>query len=136
MVATEWARVAPEELVGCVLINTSLWPFSPFYQRLRPRNYAALLRLAFGGSPSEQVEQEVLRLTSNRALHRQQVVPGWVAIRRQRPVSVANTLRQLAAAARYRAAGKPRGWVGAWPVLASHRQCLACARGGPSLGRA
>ena len=107
MVATEWARVAPEELVGCVLINTSLRPFSPFYQRLRPRNYAALLRLAFGGSPSEQVEQEVLRLTSNRALHRQQVVPGWVAIRRQRPVSAANTLRQLAAAARYRAPKKP-----------------------------
>lgn len=103
MVATEWARVAPEELVGCVLINTSLRPFSPFYQRLRPRNYAALLRLAFGGSSSEQVEQEVLRLTSNLALHRQQVVPCWVAIRRQRPVSAFNALRQLVAAARYMA---------------------------------
>lgn len=128
MVATEWARVAPEELVGCVLINTSLRPFSPFYQRLRPRNYAALLRLAFGGSPSEQVEQEVLRLTSNRALHRQQVVPDWAEIRRQRPVSVANTLRQLAAAARYRAPKKPP-----WPTCCCWQAarmgwCMASAR--------
>ncbi|WP_010466527.1 alpha/beta fold hydrolase [Acidovorax radicis] len=106
MVATEWARVAPEELAGCVLINTSLRPFSPFYHRLRPRNYTALLRLAFGIKREEQAEQEVLRLTSNCVLRRQQVVPDWAEIRRQRPVSAANTLRQLGAAACYRAPEK------------------------------
>ena len=46
MVATEWAHAAPAEVAGCVLINTSLRPFSPFHQRLRPGNYAALLRVA------------------------------------------------------------------------------------------
>ena len=31
MVATEWARTAPEEIRGCVLVNTSFRPFSPFF---------------------------------------------------------------------------------------------------------
>ena len=39
MVAAEWARVAPEELAGCVLINSSMRPFSKLQQRLRPANY-------------------------------------------------------------------------------------------------
>ena len=46
MVAVDWAARHPEELAGCVLINTSLRPFSPWYQRLRPANYGALLRPA------------------------------------------------------------------------------------------
>jgi pimeloyl-ACP methyl ester carboxylesterase len=31
MVATEWARSAPEDIGGCVLVNTSFRPFSPFF---------------------------------------------------------------------------------------------------------
>ena len=46
MVATEWARVAPHEVAGCVLINTSLRPFSPFWHRLQLHNIAPLLWLA------------------------------------------------------------------------------------------
>ena len=34
----------PEETRGCVLINTSLPPFSPFHQRLKPGNYLPLLK--------------------------------------------------------------------------------------------
>ena len=65
MVATEWARVAPHEVARCVLVNTSLRPFSPFYQRLRPRNYGALLGLALRpGTTALQAERAVLRLTS------------------------------------------------------------------------
>jgi len=103
MVAAEWARQAPADIAGCVLVNTSLRPFSPFYRRLRPRNYAALLGLALRRASAEQVEQAVLRLTSRRAAERQHVVPAWAGVRRARPVSTANALRQLAAAARYRA---------------------------------
>lgn len=103
MVATEWAQRGPAEVAGCVLINTSLRPFNPFYRRLRPRNYLALLRMALAGMPPLQAEQQVLRLTSNCAPHHQPVVPEWAAIRTQRPVSAANALRQLLAAARYRA---------------------------------
>ena len=43
MVATEWARVAPHEVAGCALINTSLRPFSPFWHRLQLHNMAPLV---------------------------------------------------------------------------------------------
>lgn len=109
MVATEWARVAPGEVEGCVLINTSLRPFSPFYHRLRPRNYAALLGLVLRPRPPEAIERVVLRLTSRRAEEhaRGPLLAQWVGVRRARPVAPANALRQLLAAARYRAPPSP-----------------------------
>lgn len=103
MVAAEWARVAPEELNGCVLINTSMRPFSPLPHRLRPANYPDLLRLALGGGSPEAIEQTVLRLTSNQPDQLRDVIPDWAAVRRQRPVRTGNAVRQLLAAARYRA---------------------------------
>lgn len=102
MVAAEWADQAPQELAGCVLINTSLRPFSPFYQRLRPRNYPRLLRLMLGAAPARW-ERTILEMTSNRAAALADVLPAWVAARAQHPVSGANALRQLLAAMRYRA---------------------------------
>lgn len=103
MVATEWARSAPTELQGCVLINTSFGTFSPFFRRLRPRNYSALLRDVLMARTPHGAESAVLRLTSNRPQEHAGVVASWVAARARRPVSQANALRQLVAAARYRA---------------------------------
>lgn len=103
MVATEWARLAPSELAGCVLINTSLRPFSRFYQRLRPASYLPVLRCMLPGASPEAIEHTVLRMTSNHAAAHAPVVQEWVAVRRQRPVSAPNALRQLLAAARYMA---------------------------------
>lgn len=104
MVATEWARVAPSEVGACVLINTSFRPFSPFYHRLRPRNYAALLGLVLRPQAAEDVERVVLRLTSHLQEERQgHIVAQWAQVRQARPVAPLNALRQLWAAARYRA---------------------------------
>lgn len=103
MVATEWVHQAPEDVAGCVLINTSLRPFNPFYRRLRPHNLAALLQLLLQWRAPEVAERIILRMTSNGAPDRSALMAEWVAIRRQRPVSSRNALRQLVAAARYRA---------------------------------
>ncbi|MBU4425028.1 MULTISPECIES: alpha/beta fold hydrolase [unclassified Acidovorax] len=103
MVATEWARTAPADIAGCVLVNTSLRPFSPFFQRLRPRNYAALLGLVLLHRSPEAIERTVWRLTSNAPDPRHAVIGDWVAARARRPVSAINALRQLVAAARYSA---------------------------------
>lgn len=103
MVATEWARSAPAEVQGCVLVNTSFGNFSPFYRRLRPRNWAPLVRGVLLARGPREAEATVLRLTSNRADERLAVVEAWVTARQARPVSGANALRQLVAAARYRA---------------------------------
>lgn len=107
MVACAWGFAHPCELAGAVLINTSLRPFSPFTQRLRPRNYATLVRLLLARPTAHEWEQAVLQLTS-RAGERspreaEALVDTWVAYRHDSPVSAANALRQLVAAARFRA---------------------------------
>jgi pimeloyl-ACP methyl ester carboxylesterase len=102
MVAVAWAARHPGEIAGAVLINTSLRPFSPFYQRLRPRSYGRLLRFLWPGDSAAVAESCILRLTSNQA-SAPATVAAWAAYRRQQPVALANALRQLLAAIRYRA---------------------------------
>lgn len=103
MVAVDWAARHPHELLGCVLINTSLRPFSPFYRRLRPANYPRLLKLALFGGSDQDWERTILHLTSRLDPLPDEVMANWVAIRRERPVSSRNAFRQLLAAARYSA---------------------------------
>ena len=50
MVTIAWAARHPEEIRGCVLINTSLRPFSPFHQRLKPGNYLPLIKPLLTGA--------------------------------------------------------------------------------------
>jgi pimeloyl-ACP methyl ester carboxylesterase len=103
MVATEWARDAPHEVAGCVLINTSFRPFSAFHRRLRPANYLRLLRLALVTHDALAMETMVWRLTSNQTRPDAATLAQWVSTRAVHPVTKANALRQLVAAARYRA---------------------------------
>ena len=103
MVATEWARLAPGEVAGCVLINTSMRPFSRIDQRLRPRNYGRLLSLALFDRGPLASETVVWRLTSQQPHPDPDILAQWVAARAVHPVGHANALRQLVAAARYRA---------------------------------
>jgi pimeloyl-ACP methyl ester carboxylesterase len=105
MVAVAWAHVHPAEVSALVLLNTSLRPFSLFYQRLRPRTYTPLLRLVLTGATAEQWERTILRITSNTG--KTDVLPDWIRLREQHPVARANALRQLFAAARYRAPATP-----------------------------
>jgi len=106
MVAVEWARSHPGELAACVLVNTSLRPLSPVWQRLHPRAWGPLLLRLVAGFSGRAWEETVLRLTSNRGDATGTVLDDWTAIGRARPVSRGNALRQLLAAARYRAPGK------------------------------
>lgn len=105
MVALEWCRVAPRELAGCVLVNTSAGGTSAFWRRLQPRNYPALARLLLPGTTAAQREAAVLRMTSRAP--QPGLVAHWTALARSHPVTRANALRQLWAAARYRAPSLP-----------------------------
>lgn len=102
MVAVAWADAHPEEIAACVLINTSFRSISPGRKRLRPAALGQLFRLATSADAATK-EGLVLKLTSHRPEAHTDVVAGWMAYRRERPVSLANTLRQLIAASRYRA---------------------------------
>ena len=102
MVATEWSCLGSAQVAGSVLINSSLGAFSPFYRRLRPRNYLALVRLVLLNRNPANAEGLILQLTSNRAAQRRQVIDAWVQARTRHPVSRANALRQVVAALHYR----------------------------------
>lgn len=103
MVAVAWAERHPDDIAGALLINTSLRPFSPFHQRLRPANYLRVLRLLAGGVHDEQLEAAILGMTTRLVTERPIVIQEWLQWRRENPVSSRNALRQLLAAARYRA---------------------------------
>jgi pimeloyl-ACP methyl ester carboxylesterase len=105
MVAVAWSEVYPQEVAAQVLINTSMRPFSPFYHRLLPANYTLLLKLTLAGAAPEVWERAVLQLTSNRSHddHDDDILPRWLALRQETPVSRSNAVRQLIAAARFHA---------------------------------
>ncbi|TFZ08038.1 alpha/beta fold hydrolase [Ramlibacter humi] len=103
MVALEWARTAPQELAGCVLINTSAGGASWPWQRLQPHNWPVLGRLALPGLNAVEREQRVLRMTSARSESHAGAARGWAVLARQHPVAPGNAVRQLWAAARWSA---------------------------------
>ena len=76
MVAVAWAHRHPEEIGGCVLINTSLRPFSPLHHRLRPQNYLSLTKLLLRCGDAEERERTILRLTSCNA-ERPETLAAW-----------------------------------------------------------
>jgi pimeloyl-ACP methyl ester carboxylesterase len=102
MVAVDWAMRHPTEIAGCVLINTSLRPFSPFYHRLQPGSYWPLANLLLRGGDAEYRERTILRLTSSLP-PAPAILAAWAGYARQCPVSSRNALRQLLAAVRYQA---------------------------------
>lgn len=104
MVAVAWAERYPHELQRMILINTSLAPHNPFYQRLRPANYPAIIATMLTGT-QRQREQLILRLTSHQsdAPQAEQLLNDWVHYAQQFPICRRNILRQLFAAMRYRA---------------------------------
>jgi len=103
MVAVAWAGRYPAEISGGVLINTSLRPFSPFYRRLRPAAAARLLQCLLLGGTAEAWETTIRQLTTRHPACPETLLADWVACRREHPVAPGNALRQLLAAARYRA---------------------------------
>lgn len=103
MVAVAWAQRHPADLGAAVLINTSLRPFSPFHQRLRPANYPRLLRLLGLTSSDRELETAILKMTTQRVSEPAVVIEQWLRWRHENPVSRRNALLQLFAAARYRA---------------------------------
>lgn len=103
MVATAWAQQYPDEIERLVLINTSMRPFSAMSERLRPKVWPALMRIAASWADPMKCETIIHDLTCNRLDTQSSDIAAWAAIRRSAGVSAANGLRQLWAAARFRA---------------------------------
>ncbi|HEY4072005.1 MAG TPA: alpha/beta hydrolase [Herbaspirillum sp.] len=103
MVGTAWAQRYPEEIERLVLVNTSMQPFCNMRERLRPAALPALAHLA-GAWPNPETSERIIHaLTCNRSDTAIDDIAAWAEIRRTAPVSAVNGLRQLWAAARFRA---------------------------------
>ena len=109
MVAAAWSRAWPQAVSGLVLVNTSLRPYSPPQRRLRLARLPEMLWL-LATADGLAIERAVLQLTSQHPERHGHAPADWLAIRQARPVSSANALRQLLAAARYR-------WQGPAPAV-------------------
>jgi len=103
MVATEWARQYPDEVEAVVLINSSARPFGWPWQRLRLSNWPAIVRLLGRGATDAAAEETILKMTSNLRRNDHLLLRRWQARQQDQAVSRGNLLRQLWAAARFRA---------------------------------
>lgn len=105
MVALQWALQDPGVVRGCILVNSSMRGLSPAWQRLRPAALLQLLATVAGGTPLAR-ERRILRLTSERAAD-DAIAAAWAEYAAACPVARGNMLRQLLAAARFRAPATP-----------------------------
>ncbi|KWR76542.1 alpha/beta fold hydrolase [Cupriavidus sp. IDO] len=103
MVAASWAQALPEEIAALVLVNTSMRPYSHAAQRLRPANWPALAGVAWRWTDRSHCERVIHRLTCARADTQDADIRSWMEIAASAPVSRTSALRQLLAAARFRA---------------------------------
>lgn len=131
MVAAAWAEAFPAEVAGCVLINTSFRGFSPLSGRLRLRAWPSLLRMPLAPS-AERRERLLFHLTSRREPGDPPPWRAWAGIRLSRPVRLRNTLRQLLAAARFKA---PRQAPARTLLLASAKDGLVASRCSEDIAR-
>lgn len=108
MVVWEWMQRHPQEIAGGVLINTSFADLSPFYRRLHWQSYRDFAAVALTRD-ARQRETRIVRLVSHRSAAQARIIDEWQRIHEARPVSAANVLRQMFAAAAYSAGDrKPR----------------------------
>ncbi len=104
MVAADWAQRHPQDIERLVLINTSMRPFGRMSERLRPQAWPEILKMAAHWDAARETEARVHRLTCNGRHAMNADLAGWIAIRESAPVTRANALRQIVAAARFRVA--------------------------------
>ncbi len=106
MIAIDWMVQFPEEIDSAVLINASVRPLSPFYQRLRWQVYPALINMLFHSKISQ--EQYILYLTSNQHRDNTKLLESWQQWQQQNPVSAVSVRNQLYAAFRFSVKSKPQ----------------------------
>lgn len=104
MIATAWAQQHPGEIGRLVLVNTSMRPINRMPDRLRVQAWPVVMDIAAHWSDGSRCESRIHALTCKRLDRRQEDLAAWVRIRTSAPVTRGNAVRQLWAAARFRAA--------------------------------
>ena len=112
MVAMQWCADHPDDFAALVLVNTSAADLSVPWRRMSPRVVPQVL-LALAERDRARREERILRMTTRMQPDVARLALQWAGFFAERPMRRANVLRQLAAAARFRApaALKPRTLV-------------------------
>lgn len=105
MTAISWLNDYPGEVGRAALLNTSVARFSPFWKRLQTDNYWRILRHGLFARSALEKERTILSITSNlrTEAERAEIAARWAGYASEYPVSRANALRQIVAAARFSA---------------------------------
>ncbi|MCB1874564.1 MAG: alpha/beta hydrolase [Chromatiales bacterium] len=100
MLAWDWMLAYPQEISGIVVMNTSLGGECSLTKRMFPKSFLRLAA-AFMRRDALARERAIVHWMSNRRDDTQVLAARWAEYARQCPVSSANVLRQLRAAARF-----------------------------------
>jgi pimeloyl-[acyl-carrier protein] methyl ester esterase len=100
MIAAQWMKSYPEDFDRAILINTSYGGISKTFDRLKPSALLYLFKVPTLKGRAK--EAHILRLVSNHKNVFDQTLNLWEEIQKERPVSLANTIRQIAAGGTFR----------------------------------
>lgn len=102
MVSMQWVASHPEDFERVVLINTSASNLSVPWRRMRLAVLPKVLRSLLGGDELTR-QKRILSITARMVPDPTPIAAEWAEIQRTAPVARTNVLRQLWAAARYKA---------------------------------
>jgi alpha-beta hydrolase superfamily lysophospholipase len=100
MISAQWLKDYPQDFDKAVLLNTSYGGISKVFDRLKPSALTHLLSVPFLKGRAK--EAHIIRLISNNKENFESTLNLWESIQKDRPVSLANTIRQLAAGGLFR----------------------------------
>lgn len=98
MIGLKWAELYPKEIASLICVNTSAKGFSPFYERLLPKNYLKILMALV--SNSFKREKLIYEMVSNQPMNLS-IVNEWASYSKLYPMTVSNFFRQLYAAYKF-----------------------------------
>ncbi|MDA9793036.1 alpha/beta hydrolase [Bacteriovoracaceae bacterium] len=100
MIGVEWMTKNPEDFNKAIIMNSSLKGYSPIFKRMLPINFPNYAKLLLTTSPKEKEEIIYSMIISDKKRHTY-LIEHWTEIRKKRPVSFSNTVRQILAGAVY-----------------------------------
>ena len=100
MIAAQWLKDYPQDFDKAILVNTSYGGISRVFDRLKFSAFIHLLKVPTLKGRAK--EAHILRLVSNHKNVFDKTLNLWVDIQKEQPVSLSNTIRQLAAGGLFR----------------------------------
>jgi pimeloyl-ACP methyl ester carboxylesterase len=100
MIVSLWAKLYPKDINGMTLITTSFGSLTrlPLY-RLRPLIIPSILTAIF--SKGMKREEMMYATICNNETNKQALLPEWLAIQAEHPITGVNILRQVVACVRF-----------------------------------